>query len=116
MTLTEKVYVLLSRETRHDLPGPVGVVGCFPNHPEGEFLTSFEQDCRDWGLAFGIAYGIARGEDAFEPEDAVAARSLGAARDAFGRWGGSDIFTTVAYDKDRAERPVPDEIEIETVA
>jgi hypothetical protein len=112
MTLTEKVYVLLSRETGHDLPGPVGAVGRFPNHPEGECLTSFEQDCRDWGLAFGIAYGIARSEDAFESEDAVAARALVAARDAFGRWGGGDIFTTEAYDEDRAERPR----EIETVA
>jgi hypothetical protein len=104
---------MLTSESQHDVAGALDRSGHYPNHPDGEYLTEFEQDCRDWGLAFGFAYGVARGEDPFESNDDVLARALLAAEDAFARWNdGSDIFTTEAYDKDRATRPVPNEIEV----
>jgi hypothetical protein len=53
---------------------------------------------------FGVAYGIARSEDPFEANDEVIERALLAARDAFGRWAGAKIFTSEAYDEDRAGR------------
>jgi hypothetical protein len=102
-TLTEKVYTVLSEE-HSNFTSPVEVVAKFPRPSHDENLSQFELDCRDWGLTFGIAYGIARGEDPFEAERSVTDRALAAARDAFARWGGSGIFTDEAFAKDRAER------------
>jgi hypothetical protein len=59
----------------------------------GGQLGQFEMDCRDWRMAFGVAYGIARGEDPYESQVSVCRRALDAARDAFTRWAGDDIFT-----------------------
>lgn len=105
MTLADKVYNQLSLE----VPGgraPMDYLGKFPHHGD-DFLTQFELDCRDWGFAYGAAYAIARAEDPFESAASVGARVLEAARNAYARFGGSNIFTTEAFDKDRAERPVP---------
>ena len=114
MTLADKVYNQLSIET---LGGgsPFDFAGKFPHHG-GEFLTQFELDCHDWGVAYGIAHGIARGEDPFESNESVGQRALAAARDAYSRVAGSDIFTRKAFDADRAERPVPVEPDAEPVA
>jgi len=98
---TEKVYNVLAADHGS---GAWDVHRASARYPKGDGLTSFELDCRDWGLALGIAYGIARGEDPFEPEESVCARTMTAARDAYARWGGSGIFTDEAYASDRADR------------
>jgi hypothetical protein len=105
MTLTEKIYAVLQEEHSFD-DGPLAGAGRYP-HAGGECLTAFELDCRDWGFVYGLAYGIARGEDPHEQDSSVCERASTAARDAYTKWGGDAIFTTVAFRKDRAERPVP---------
>ncbi len=103
LTLTEKVYGALAADHGSGAWDVHRASARYPKH-SGDGLTSFELECRDWGLAFGIAYGIARGEDPFEPEERVCERAMTAARDAFARWGGSDIFTAEACAADRADR------------
>ncbi len=108
MTLEEKVYSAITAESPTGLLCARVAVGSYPACGD-ELLSPFELDCRDWGFAFGVAYGIARGEDPFEADHQVAERALQAARTAFLRWGGDKIFTTEAFDRDRAERPMPEE-------
>lgn len=103
LTLTEKVYGVLAADHGFGVSDLFHAVARYPRHGDNG-LTNFEMDCRGWGLAFGIAYGIARGEDPFEPEESVSARAMTAARDAFARWGDGDIFTLEAYAADRADR------------
>lgn len=103
LTLTEKVYNALASDHGFGEGNLHAAKSRYPKHSDCG-LTSFELDCRDWGLAFGIAYGIARNEDPFELEESVCERSLTAARDAYARWAGSDIFTAEAYVSDRADR------------
>ena len=43
-------------------------------------------DLRDWGMTFGLAYGIARGEDPYESNESVAQRALDAARMVWKGW------------------------------
>ena len=44
-----------------------------------EDLSQREEDLREWGYAFGLAYGIARGEDPYEANGSVAERAYMAA-------------------------------------
>lgn len=111
MTLADRIYTVLIREPAVGDDTPLEAAGTYPARPADECLTPFELDCRDWGFVFGIAYGIARGDDPWEPDEEVLARAHAAAREAFQRWGGSDIFTDEAFTRDRATRPVPNEIE-----
>jgi hypothetical protein len=108
MTLTEKVYAVLGQEQSHG----EAALATANRYPKGDALTELDLDCRDWGFVFGFAYGIARGEDTYEPEASVLDRAEAAARDAYARWAGADIFTSEAYDKDRAERRRRGEIEV----
>ena len=55
----------------------------------GESVGEFELDMRDWGFTYGVAYGIARGEDPYEPEELVRDRAIEAARLAWQRWAGA---------------------------
>jgi hypothetical protein len=48
-------------------------------------LTEYEMDLRDWGLCYGIAWALARSEDAFEERDEVANRAMAAAKEAWHR-------------------------------
>jgi hypothetical protein len=85
MTLEEKVYAVVSTEHAVGIQGPLEAIAEYPRDGGGR-LSQFERDCRDWGLVFGVAYGIARGEDPFEREDSVTSRALAAAGGAFRRW------------------------------
>ncbi len=68
--------------------------------------TEFELDALDWGVMYGVAYGIARGEDPFEPGNAVENRALTAARQAWNRW--ADSTSMIEHqDQDRKERGEP---------
>lgn len=56
--------------------------------PKGDDLSAFELDLRDWSVLFGLAYGIARGEDPYESNSSVARRAAEATRIAWQRWNG----------------------------
>lgn len=105
LTLAEKVYGLLALEGFQD---PQTFMG--PKAPKGEYFSELEQDLANWGLTFGMAYGIARGEDPYEDAQRVGERSLQAATEAYKRFCGPEGFDWRSlYWKDRDERPVRDE-------
>lgn len=111
LTLAERVYNVLAAEHGIGINGPVSSAHTYPATPQDGRLTQFEFDCLDWGLVYGIAYGIARAEDAFESEESVTGRVLEAARVAHLRWAGGEIFTGEAFGADRRERPDADRAE-----
>jgi hypothetical protein len=53
------------------------------SHP----LSAFERDVRDWGLIYGIAFGLAR-VDGDEPGEIIAERAYKVARGRFAQWAG----------------------------
>ena len=101
-SLTDKVSSVLSQDPPKGEDSALDGLRVYPRHSDG--LSEFEFDCRDWGFVFGVAYGVARSENPFEPNDELIERALLAARDAYARWGGAKIFTSEAYDEDRAGR------------
>jgi hypothetical protein len=77
MTLTDKLSNVLSQDTRGK-DNALDGCGVYPRHDDD--LSSFE------------------------PNEEVVERAFLAARDAYARWGGAKIFTSEAYDEDRAGR------------
>lgn len=77
-TVADRVYAVLSE------------------NDNGELLRVAQELCRDeremdvadWALAFGLAFGIARGEDPYEKNRSVVIRAEAAAREAMMRWAG----------------------------
>jgi hypothetical protein len=57
-------------------------------HLPGHAFTRFEGKIRDWGLLYGIAFGLAKAEQGDEPDGVVAERAYKVARARFGRWAG----------------------------
>jgi hypothetical protein len=104
LTLAEKVYNVVAAENDIGCRGVVDGAHTYPNVPRDSSLSGFELDCLDWGLVYGIAVGIARGEDPYESTVSVTDRALDAARTAHARWAGDGIFTHEAFEKDRRER------------
>lgn len=83
-TLEEKVRGALSGDDTGS--GPISQAAKWPvGRPEA---TTSELDLRDWGVYYGVAFGIARGEDPYEPRDSVAARALEAAQRVYREYGG----------------------------
>ncbi len=80
--LADKVYAVIGAEA------PSGYTS-----PMEAFWSSRRElvdDAReDFGLALGVALGIARGEEPFESMDAVTKRAVAAATEAFERYAGS---------------------------
>jgi hypothetical protein len=110
MRLTDRVNTVLGAAAAPGFVDPVQAVSSYPRQRE-EGLTDFELDCRDWGFVFGVAYGIARGEEPYESDNSVCERAMTAAREVFSRFSASDIFTHTAYDLDRSHRPDPRALE-----
>jgi hypothetical protein len=104
MKLTEKVSTVLAAVAGNGFVDPVQTISVYPRTAD-RGLTDFEADCRDWGFVFGLAYGIARGEEPYESDDSVCERAMTAAREVFSRFSKSDIFTEEAFLADRATRP-----------
>jgi hypothetical protein len=104
--LADKVSTVLGAVAGAGFMDPVQTMSVYPRAFEPG-LTAFEADCRDWGFTFGVAYGIARGEDPYESDDRVCERALMAAREVFSRFSQEDIFTEHAWSADRAVRPGP---------
>lgn len=104
MTLEDKVFAVVTDEAPIGRRSPFEFAGTFPDKPEQQSFTSFELDCRDWGFAFGVAYGIARSEAPFESAYSIGERALEAAQAASLRWGNTRIFSMEAFKADRAER------------
>jgi hypothetical protein len=105
-SLAEKVSTVLGAVAGAGFMDPVQTMSIYPRALEPG-LTAFEADCRDWGFTFGVAYGIARGEDPYESEDRVCERALTTAREVFSRFSQADIFTEHAWSADRAARSDP---------
>jgi len=106
MKLTDKVTTVLSAVAGTGFMDPVQTMSIYPRGAEPG-LTQFEMDCRDWGFTFGVAYGIARGEEPYESDDSVCERAMTAAREVFTRFSRANIFTEEAFDADREVRPDP---------
>lgn len=75
-TLTDRVYAALAAE-EHD--------ALYIAAHAAETQTERDLDLIDWGMAVGIAFGIARGEDPYESPEAVIARAEQAASEAWAR-------------------------------
>ena len=54
------------------------------SHP----LSAFECDVRDWGLIYGITFGLARAADGDAPGEIIAERAYKVARGRFAQWAG----------------------------
>jgi hypothetical protein len=106
MKLTEKVSTVLAAVAGSGFMDPVQTMSIYPRALESG-LTDFESNCRDWGFTFGVAYGIARGEQPYESDHAVCERAMTAAREVFSRFSKADIFTEAAFLVDREARPDP---------
>jgi hypothetical protein len=106
MELADKVSTVLAAVAGSGFMDPVQTMSIYPRALEPG-LTAFESNCRDWGFTFGVAYGIARGEEPYESEDSVCERAMTAAREVFARFSQADIFTEQAFIADRDARPDP---------
>lgn len=76
MSLEAKLRAVLAVDDTGD--GPTSVCSKRPGW-HNLTLSNFEMDLRDWGMYFGIAFGIARGEEPFEAAESVAIRAAEAA-------------------------------------
>ncbi len=100
--LAERVHAAMAAEDSSALDHG----GTYPTKPDEAYLSTFELDCREWGIMYGFAYGIARGEDPYESVQSVGERALEAATEAWKRYGNDDVLTGAAYWKSRAgDRP-----------
>lgn len=84
MTLEQQVFAVLSGSV-----GTWGSVsgGALEKVPEGRELEEFDHDLLDWGVAYGIALGIARMDDPCEPIESVVWRAKKAAWKAYVLYG-----------------------------
>jgi hypothetical protein len=91
------------------------VTGCswYPHLPDHE-LSKFDDDCRDWGLLYGIAYGLARADADYgnwdDPNELIADRAYKVARKWWLDWAGAEIEDP-AVTRERAIRDVIAEFE-----
>jgi hypothetical protein len=85
----------------------------YPTLPDRK-LSKFEDDCRDWGLVYGICYGLARADDDYgaweDPNELIADRAYGVARKWFAEWIGGEIEDPAVV-RERAIRDVIAEFE-----
>jgi hypothetical protein len=88
MTLAEKVYAIIGYEAASGHSMPIECVWKVPVRPHAKGSENYG----DWAFAFGVACGIARGEDPFESMESVIERAEPAARDAFLRYSGVDVL------------------------
>ena len=65
-----------------DIDGSMTVCDRYPRL-EGRPLTAFERDVRDWGLIYGIAFGMARADAPDTPGAIVAEHAYKIARAKF---------------------------------
>lgn len=79
MTLVDRVEAIIDASTDMGRGELYNVVSARPERIEGEGLTTYELDLRDWGALVGLAYGIARTEEACESLQSVGARALAVA-------------------------------------
>lgn len=67
-----------------------GVFSCVRAHPawaEHKPLTEPEEDLRDWGVVYGMAFALMREQEPWEPLEDVAARAVDVAWRMFQAWG-----------------------------
>ena len=83
-TLEQRITAVMDAD---DLDGSMNVCDRYPRL-EGRPLTGFERDVRDWGLIYGIAFGMARADAPDAPSETVAEHAYKIARAKFARWAG----------------------------
>lgn len=71
-----------------------------PDAIHARALTDFESDLRDWGMLYGVAFGLARTEEPCEPADSVARRAFEAAEIVFDKYNGGPLY----WPKDESKR------------
>jgi hypothetical protein len=79
MTLQEKLEATFVSDT------PIGFEWAreYASKVPGVPMEHADLDLRDWGFYYGVAYGIARGEDPYEPNGSAAKRAFDAALEVF---------------------------------
>lgn len=82
MTLAEKVWSIITVEDDESVRAGLRAL------PDVGRLNDFERDLRDWGMVYGVALGLARAEDMWEPLESVTARAREAAVETFLQWSG----------------------------
>jgi hypothetical protein len=80
--LGDRVHAILSED---DASG--ASIGCGAE-PAGIHPTDRERRLRDWGMVYGIAFGLAISEQPDRDGEELAREALGAARGAWARWAG----------------------------
>ncbi len=81
VAIEQKLRKVLRRDDTGS--GFIGRVSDEPPRGENGYFTSFELDLLQWGATYGLAFGIARGEDPWESDEEVAERAITAARTVF---------------------------------
>ena len=79
----EDLVDVVSRALRNDAAYDGMLSPMATGDEEAARLSELELDLGDWGFTYGVAWTVARGQDPEEPDDAVAARALGAAKQVF---------------------------------
>lgn len=92
MALAEKVWAILGYEAASGHTHPLERVWSGPVQP----AAGGAMDYGDWAFTFGVACGIARGEDPFETMESVIERAEAAAREVFVRYAGADVLADPA--------------------
>jgi hypothetical protein len=79
MTLTDKLKAAFESDT------PIGFDWAreYAHKVPGVAMKAEDLDLRDWGFYYGVAYGIARGENPYETNGSVAERAFDAALNTF---------------------------------
>lgn len=93
-TLADRVYAVLSDDNRIEPSHHLALAAPVVRNDDGTVQDELHLDLCEWGFAFGVAFAIARGEDAYESRSTVTARAEQAAREAWARWAeDSDLLT-----------------------
>jgi hypothetical protein len=86
-TPAERVYAILSEE--HEGSRQVWAEGVNREPYDGSEMTVRERDLRDWGLVYGLAFGMLASEEPDADREQIRDRALDAARAAYRRWAGA---------------------------
>ncbi len=85
-----KVFRAVSTALRNDEAHAGKLAPVAADDEQATLLGDFELDLLDWGFTYGAAWAFARAQDPDEPDEAVADRALGAARQVFRLYCGED--------------------------
>ena len=113
-TLAERVHAIISEERPGKLVAPLCADRVEKEPCDGTQLSQREMGMRDWGMTYGLAFGILESEAAVGVDrEQLADEALFAARAAYARWAGEIAprpvvsplvdATLLAYDEGAAD-------------